>query len=42
MRIISTDRDHAWSVLADWMGAERVVFRGNVYDCLRFVRDAAA
>lgn len=39
MRII--DRGFGFTVEADWFGAIRVVFRGDVFACIAFVRDRA-
>lgn len=46
-RIISTAADPRWHgadwvVLAEWHGAERQIFRGDIFGCLRFVADADA
>jgi hypothetical protein len=37
MRIVFTNTGAA--VLAHWLGAERVVFTGSIWDCLAFVRE---
>lgn len=37
MRIVT--QGNGWSVVADWMGAERVVFSGDIFACCRFVAD---
>lgn len=28
-----------WVVVCDWLGAERIVFRGTLFGCLRFVAE---
>lgn len=39
MRVRAVQQSHDWVVLAVWLGAEREVFRGDLFACLRFVRD---
>lgn len=37
MRIVSTGPGPSdWTVLAYWLGAERPVFRGDIFECCRF------
>jgi hypothetical protein len=37
VRIVSVPCSNEWIVLAGWYGEERVVERGDVFKCLRFV-----
>lgn len=39
MRIVFTDTGAA--VLADWLGAERTVFEGTVFECVRWIKEHA-
>lgn len=39
MQIKAVPRSDEWVVIAEWMGAQRVVFRGSIWACLRFRRD---
>jgi hypothetical protein len=42
MRVQAVGGTHDWVVLAIWMGAERVVFRGDLFACLAFAREGVA
>ncbi len=38
-QITTVPRSTDWVVLADWLGAVRVVHRGDLFSCLRFRKD---
>jgi hypothetical protein len=39
VRVVTAAVGDRWEVRAEWFGADRVVFSGSVFACLRFVRD---
>lgn len=39
MTITTKTGTHDWIVVASWLGAERTVFTGTVFECLAFVAD---
>ena len=39
MRVVTTPGTDGWEVRAEWLGADRVVFSGDLFACLRFAAD---
>jgi hypothetical protein len=37
MRVITDETGMGWMVVAEWYGAERVIHRGDLYDCMIYV-----